>query len=234
MKLDPRRLMRSIPGFEAAKGYVRDHLLSGLARKRRFSSIYATNYWRNSESRSGLGSSLEQTEAVRAALPMMCRDLGIGSLLDIPCGDLNWIRHVELPGVEYIGADIVPALIASNVAQFGASGRKFVVLDLVRTVPPRVDLIFCRDLFVHLPFADIARAFTNIRRSRSGWLLITTFRDREANVDLDKQDWRPLNLQRPPFGFPPPRLGILENCTQDNGQYPDKCLGLWSIADLPQ
>src|ERR1700722_13519672 len=131
MKLDPRRLMRSIPGFEAAKGYVRDHLLSGLARKRRFSSIYATNYWRNSESRSGLGSSLEQTEAVRAALPMMCRDLGIGSLLDIPCGDLNWIRHVELPGVEYIGADIVPALISSNVAQFGASGRKFVVLDLV-------------------------------------------------------------------------------------------------------
>src|ERR1700683_3686127 len=97
MKFGPWQLIRSVPGYEIAKGFVRNRLLSGLVRKRRFSAIYATNYWRNGESRSGLGSSLAQTEAVRAALPTLCRDLGISSMLDIPCGDLNWIRHVDLP-----------------------------------------------------------------------------------------------------------------------------------------
>ncbi|HEY3638888.1 MAG TPA: class I SAM-dependent methyltransferase [Rhizomicrobium sp.] len=232
MSIDPRGLIRKLPGLAAAKGFIRDRLLSDFARRRRFVSIYATNYWRNGESRSGLGSSLAQTEAVRAALPTVCRELGVSSLLDVPCGDLNWIRHVELPGVKYIGADIVPALIASNVAQFGETGRTFMVLDLVKAVPPQVDLILCRDLLVHLSFADIARILSNIRRSDAKWLLTTSFQNRESNEKLGG-DWRPLNLERPPFDFPPPRRVILENCTQDGGQYADKTLALWSIADLP-
>jgi len=72
-----RRLIRMVPGFEMAKGFVRDRLLADLMRRRRFADIYATNYWRNGESRSGLGSSLEQTEAVRAALPVLCGEFGI-------------------------------------------------------------------------------------------------------------------------------------------------------------
>ena len=227
-----RRLIRMVPGFEMAKGFVRDRLLADLMRRRRFADIYATNYWRNGESRSGLGSSLEQTEAVRAALPVLCGEFGITSLLDVPCGDLNWMRYVELSGVRYIGADIVPALVAANAVQYKDSGRSFIVLDLVKAIPPRVDLIFCRDLLVHLPSADIMRAFENMRRSGSDWLLTTTFPDRLTNDNLDG-DWRPLNLERPPFGFPPPRKTVLENCTQNDGQYADKSLGLWSVKDLP-
>jgi len=232
MNVDLRGLIRRMPGLRAAKAFVRNYLLPDMARRRRFSSIYETNYWRDGESRSGLGSSLAQTESIRAALPALCRDLGIQSLLDVPCGDLNWMRHVELPGVKYIGADIVPALVASNAAQYSASGRGFIVLDLVRAIPPKVDLILCRDLLVHLPFPDIARTLANIRRSGSKWLLTTNFNSRKINEKLGG-DWRPLNLERAPFGFPPPRMSILENCSQDGGQYADKTLGLWSIEDLP-
>jgi hypothetical protein len=143
------------------------------------------------------------------------------------------MQHVDLTDIEYTGADIVPPLIASNIERYGNSRRSFIVLDLVTTVSPRVDLVFCRDLFVHLPFRDVARALRNIRRSGANWLLTTTFCNHENNEDLGKRDWRPLNLERPPFGLPKPHRYILENCTQDEGRYGDKSLGLWSIGDLP-
>jgi hypothetical protein len=40
-------------------------------------------------------------------------------LLDIPCGDFNWMKLLNL-GVDYIGADIVGELIAENRRRFGA------------------------------------------------------------------------------------------------------------------
>jgi hypothetical protein len=46
-------------------------------------------------------------------------------------------------------------------------------------------------------------------------------------------DWRPLNLQRPPFGLPAPHRIIVEGCTEEGGAYRDKALGLWRIAELP-
>jgi hypothetical protein len=45
-------------------------------------------------------------------------------------------------------------------------------------------------------------------------------------------DWRPLNLERPPFNFPPPAELLAEGCTEAEGRFLDKCLGLWAIKDL--
>ena len=36
-----------------------------------------------------------------------------------------------------------------------------------------------------------------------------------------------------PFNFPPPLRLVNENCTEGDGAYGDKCLGLWRLADLP-
>ena len=165
----PRRLMLSTLGLEAAKDFVRDRLFPVLTRRRRFVAAYVTNYWRGEESRSGGGSSVAQTHTIRTALPSICRDLGVHSLLDVPCGDFNWMQHVDLTDTEYIGADIVPPLIALNIERYGNPRRSFIVLDLVTTVSPKVDLVFCRDLFVHLPFRDVARALHNIQRSGANW-----------------------------------------------------------------
>ena len=54
-----------------------------------------------------------------------------------------------------------------------------------------------------------------------------------ANIDIVTGDWRPLNLERPPFGFPPAHELINEQCSEGNGAFRDKSLGLWRIADLP-
>ena len=83
-----------------------------------FWEIYSGNLWGSAESKSGLGSELAATQEVRALLPRLLAELGVDVLLDVPCGDFNWMRHVDLPVREYIGGDIVPPLIDSLRASF--------------------------------------------------------------------------------------------------------------------
>ncbi len=228
--LTPGRLMRAIPGVAFSLRLARNRLFASLMRRQRFNDWYARNYWGDPESRSGRGSNLIETQAVRAALPPLCRQLGIGSLLDIPCGDFNWMRHVALGTVNYTGADIVAVLAKTNQQRYGQSGRSFITMDIVRTVPERFDLVLCRDLMGHLPDRDITRALHNLRRSGSAWLLTTTFPERRRNEDLGGRDWRPVNLQLPPFALPAPSALLTEDCPELG--YEDKSLGLWSLTEL--
>lgn len=228
-----RRLIGAVPGSRAALSLLRDRVFANFSRRARFVRHYRDNYWKGAESRSGRGSSLDQTRIVREELPRLCTELGITSLLDVPCGDVHWMQHVALPGVRYIGADIVPQVVADNRTRFAGTGREFIAFDLVRAPPPRVDLIFCRDLLVHLPFRDALRALENCRKSGATWLLTTSFTERTENADLAGSDWRPLNLALAPFNLPQPARLILEGCTEDNGAYADKSLMLWRLADLP-
>src|SRR5206468_2605666 len=89
-----------------------------------FSRFYERNVWADPESRSGRSSTLAATSAVRRELPGLLAAVGARTLLDAPCGDLNWIRHVELALDRYIGADIVAALIERNKAMFAGQNRE--------------------------------------------------------------------------------------------------------------
>src|SRR5262249_783583 len=74
-----------------------------------FTEIFERNIWLGDESRSGLGSGIVQTEIVRRALPELVRKFAVRSMLDVPCGDFNWMKSVDLDLI-YIGCDIVPAV----------------------------------------------------------------------------------------------------------------------------
>src|SRR5206468_8081366 len=124
-------------------------------------------------------------------------------------------------------------LVERNQRIFGDSERRFIHLDITRDYLPQVDLIFCRDCLVHFPLAEIANALTNFKRSKSKYLLTTTFTEPRANTEIATGQWRPLNLQLPPFNFPPPLRLINEKCTEVNGAYADKGLGLWRLEDIP-
>jgi hypothetical protein len=201
--------------------------------KRVFLDIYSKNAWGGVESRSGSGSSLEQTRRIREELPGVIRDIGIKSVLDIPCGDFYWMKAVCLEVDKYIGADIIEQLIEHNRRLYAGSNRSFIVLDIMKDHLPTVDLIFTRDCLVHFSIRDIGRTIQNIKRSNSKYLLTTTFTAQEQNADIATGEWRPLNLQRPPFNFPEPIAVINENCTELDGRYPDKSLALWPIAKVP-
>ena len=137
-----------------------------------FTEIYEKNMWTDKESRSGTGSSLKKTKSLRKALPQLFKDYSINSILDIPCGDFNWMREVNLKSISYIGADIVEEINQNNIKKYLAENKKFVKMDILKDNLPKVDLIFCRDLFIHLSYEDIFKAVTNIKKSGQNFYLL--------------------------------------------------------------
>lgn len=180
--------------------YLYSCLLKGMQRIRSmnaetiFSEIYRKNHWGSDEPVSGTGSVLEQTEAIIKELPPLLKELGATSILDIPCGDFNWMQQVDLRGIDYIGAEIVQELVQKNKETYESSSVRFEHLNLLQDELPAVDVIFCRDCLVHFSFKDIDRALQNICRSLAKYLLTTTFIERSKNVDIATGQWRPLNL----------------------------------------
>lgn len=198
-----------------------------------FSKIFAKNLWEGGESESGSGSSLEQTTTISDQLPFFLKALGVKSVLDAGCGDLNWLHHMDLTLETYIGVDVVGALVARNREMYGNKKRSFLVRDITKDRLPKVELIFCRDCLGHFSFIDIHAAVRNFKRSKSTYLLTTTFPKHDLSVDIQTGYWRPLNLQLPPFNFPRPIRLINEHCSEDDNAYTDKSLGLWRISELP-
>jgi hypothetical protein len=206
--------------------------LEGLGLRERFEQIYATNLWADPDTRSGVGSSLDSTRVLRRELPNALRELGARVLLDAPCGDFAWMQHVDLTGVEYIGGDIVPAIVAEDQRKFGSDTRRFMTLDLTRDSLPDADVLLCRDCLVHLSYANIRAVFANIARSKIRYILMTSFPGRGDNRDVEDGDWRTLDFEAPPFTLPKPVLTIVEECEEEEGSYADKSLVAWKVSDL--
>jgi hypothetical protein len=194
-----------------------------------FTAIYTKQLWKGGESVSGPGAEPGQTRVLIESLGRLLEALNIRSLLDIPCGDFNWMREVDLAHVDYLGADIVEELIAANKRTYP---QRFEVIDLLGGALPKKDLILVRDCFVHLSYKEIFAAIGNIKGSGCRYLLATTFTGCGKNKDICTGNWRKVNLQEKPFNFPSPLLVINENCTEGNGNNKDKSLGLWEIGSL--
>ena len=215
--------------------YVNRSLPWGL--KSKFAGVFSKNAFGGDISVSGRGSDLDQTKRIQEELPKLLRKYGVASLIDLPCGDQNWISNVPLDNITYVGADIVRDLITNNTEMYGSKTRSYVELDITREIPPRADLILCRDLLVHLNTKQIYSALQNIKRSGSIFILTTTFTDNRAykNLPIFTQSvgWRAINLQAAPFNFPEPLEVINEECTEGDGLFSDKSLALWKLSDLP-
>lgn len=197
-----------------------------------FAYIFHNNAWHDSESVSGTGSSLKQTKIIRKEIPTVLQMVSAKSLLDAPCGDFNWMKEVNLSTLDsYIGADIVHKLIEQNIHRYSNNKRSFKIINIISDELPQVDVILCRDCLVHFSFSDIASTIKNFKRSKSRFLLTTTFSNpSRTNKNIITGDWRSLNLQLPPFNFPEPLYIINEECTEKG--YPDKCLALWDLSAL--
>lgn len=206
----------------------------GKATKDIFQDIYQKHTWNinTEDSVSGEGSNAEQTLTLRKELPGLLKELNIQSLLDIPCGDFHWMQQVDLEGIRYIGADIVPQLIQHNEKHYAHEQRQFVLADLIRDALPEAELIFCRDCLVHLSLNDILSALQNIKSSGAIYLMTTHFPEEDINKDIVTGGWRPLNFCLPPFNFPEPEYLLNENCSEMEGVFQDKSMALWQIKNL--
>ncbi len=210
-----------------------------------FSDIHKSNAWGSTESVSGRGSEFANTAQLIRELPLLLHDLHVRTMLDAPCGDFNWMQHVDLGNICYHGVDVVPDVVQRNVARYARDVRTFSQLDILQDAIPSVDLILCRDCLFHFSHVDVFRALRAFADSGSTWLLTTTqiYRGLPRNGNIVTGQWTPINLELPPYNLPPPRRLLLEGnvtelitYTQPDGstlEFPqnDRCLGLWLLAD---
>ena len=195
----------------------------------RFGGIYARGDWAVGGADvplSGTGSTLAATDRVRAELPALLKQLGVGTLLDIGCGDFTWMRTLDLP-CDYIGVDIVSEIIAANTAAFGSDRRSFAVVDAVAGPVPRADAVLIREVLFHLSFADARALLRNVAASGCEWMMLTSDRGTGFNADIISGGARLLNLEIKPFRFGEPVHTI-----EEPGSYKDRRIGVWRAATI--
>jgi hypothetical protein len=212
------------------RGFARQvRATSRRRRTRTFVDIKNRNDWGDSESVSGVGSNWKQTERLRSELGPLLASLGIRSLVDAPCGDLNWLPYASLDLDEYFGVDIVADLIFQHQEHAPVLNGKYAVMDLVDDVLPLADAILCRDCLVHMPYLQAQTALDQFRRSGATFLITTTFPGAQ-NHDIPLGGWRALDLQAPPFNLPTPLILLNEGCTEGDGAFAHKSLGVWRLS----
>jgi SAM-dependent methyltransferase len=204
----------------------------------KISLAFENNPWKSAESRSGVGSSLEQTARIRAEIPSLLKRRGVKSFLDIPCGDFNWMKEIkpELNDIltSYVGGDIVPDIIEQNRARHQSAKFTFQVLDVTRDRLPSAELVMVRDCLIHLGDELIVDALENVRRSGATYILASTYTQPRPHRTVEGilLLGRAVNLCGPPFSLPDPLELINEGCTEQGGAYSDKCLGLWRADEI--
>lgn len=199
------------------------------SRRERFDRIYKTGQWTHGdlghESLSGYGSTIEATKNVREGLPALLKELRATRLLDVGCGDFNWMKWVDLP-CPYIGVDIVESVVKANRAQYENDQRAFRCLDAVEDALPSVDVVLCREVLFHLSMADATKLLANIRQSGARYLLATTDPEVAVNRDIPSGEWREINLELPPY-----RLGRRMAQLQDgDGPRQSRMLAVWALT----
>jgi len=193
----------------------------------RFADIWRSNGWGSAETRSGPGSTLKQTETLRTRLSDTLRQLGVRTLIDVGCGDLNWISPISGQFDLYLGFDVVEEIVAEMRQKFAdRKSHFFNAADITRDVLPAADAILCRDVLTHLSHPLVADALANFRKSKSRYLIATSFK-RGKNDPVRVGGWQAIDLCAPPFNLPPPLMVIGEGL-QNSG----KALSVWSLESL--
>jgi len=208
----------------------------------KFTAIHASNHWRegDGESVSGSGSEISQTGVLITHLALFMNMAGIKTVVDWPCGDMNYQLPIVMMAEKYIGIDIVPDLITKNTEKFKEhTNASFEVGDIINDEIPECDLLIIRDCFVHLPVDMVFKAMANIMKSKVRYVGITTFVDRDGESEDDTVNWRkpefwrPINMMAEPYELPCPWYMIVENCTEGEFcEYYDKSLGIWDVQLL--
>ena len=177
------------------------------------------------ESIAGYGTTKKSFRIIVKELPKLFKELEIKIFLDAACGDYYGMVDVDFTDVKYIGIDMVTDQIQLNKEKYPTID--FRNINMVTDELPQGDLVFARDILVHISSSNIKRFFKNCKNAGYKYLLTTTFPE-VANQELGGiLGWRMLNFNTEPWNFTP--IKIISEQTDMN---PEKCIGLYSIADI--
>lgn len=193
----------------------------------RFSKIYENGVWyANKESASGSGSTLEVTKQVRTYLPELVEKYKAATLVDVGCGDYNWMKEVDL-GCKYIGTDIVKSVIDENITRYQKVGVDFIHSNAIEEKIPDGEIVLCRDVLFHLSYEDGKKLLENIKKSKAKFLITTSHKEMNINEDIYTGNFRKICLEIAPYNFPSPIDELYES-----DAFPDRFLGVWDVDQL--
>lgn len=204
--------------------------------KKIFTDIYHNNEWSSKESISGMGSTLKFTSGARQFLPAIFDEYNFRHLLDLACGDFNWMKTITQHLETYMGLDIVEPLIKSNLDKYWQMNWiDFDCKDIVNDkIDGTYDVVIAKDVLVHLSNKDIVKVFDHIRAADIEYVIVTNFDGLEKNTDIETGDWRPINFELAPFNFGKPAEVITEDETYmwNSKLMQDKTLSMYKIEDI--
>ncbi|MEJ0036288.1 MAG: class I SAM-dependent methyltransferase [Gammaproteobacteria bacterium] len=124
-----------------------------------FSRIYAQGLWGNTGNTFHSGSGSTESHAVEYVrmIEAYVAENSIRSVADLGCGDFMIGRKIAALGVDYVGADVVPALIQHHTKHHAGGRVRFMHLDMVKDPLPPADLCLIRQVLQHLSNDQIAK-----------------------------------------------------------------------------
>ncbi len=171
-----------------------------------FGETYSNNLWGSSESRSGAGSQINYTENIKVNLERIITTYDIKLIFDCSCGDWNWMKHVDLSKIKYIGNDIVGSLVEENKKLYSSQNIEFSNLDCITALEKfddkSIDLVLCRHTLEHLELDYCIEVCKQIKRVAK-YSLITSNNEfsnySNCEFNTDGYSSRQIDLQKEPF-----------------------------------
>lgn len=167
-------------------------------------------------------SSIAGTALLRDRIVELFEKYQIKSIFDAGCNDCSWMEIIS-QYVEYHGGDISLGMVAEVWQNYPSLD---VILHDITTDPiPKVDLLFVRDVTIHLNNRDRMSLWKNWFNSNVPWILINHEKNITVNQDIEYSKnqfpFSPVNWESAPWSYSPP-IDFIDN--QDPG---GNCMALW-------
>jgi len=176
----------------------------------------------------GVGSTQAATRELSAQLSDFLRQVGCRRLVDIGCGDFNWMHTVE-GDFDYLGIDVVPQVIEQNTARYANARRRFACADATRGPIETGDVAICREVLFHLSFKDGLKLLRNVRVAGFKHVLFTTDNSVWFNSDIRSGDFRRINLRKSPYALPVPSRELTDDKVSRG-----RVMAVWQASALPE
>jgi hypothetical protein len=174
------------------------------------------------ETYSGPGSLLKNTENIINQLPIFLKKYNITSIIDIPCGDFNYMKRINLDNIKYNGYDISKKAI-DICSSHKSNNINFSVFDATSEQLQYSDLIICKDLFLHLSFEHIHTILKNIIHSKCKYFAVSRYDNGNVtNIDqISGLGARAIEITNEPFNF---NYNIIERIRYTNNGLQDELI----------
>lgn len=178
------------------------------------------------ESVAGFGTTKHETSVYLSELPKIFEELQIKSFLDAGCADFFIMKNIDFGNINYIGIDFIQDQIDKNKETY--PDVDFRCMNILTDELPESDVVFCRDVLIHLSNQNIFRFLKNCLRNNCKYIMLGNYFDLDENKELGGVlGWRFINLNKYPFNFPDPIFKI-----EEPNLNPKKGCSLWRLSDL--